>query len=66
MNHHFHVNNDNIESSIGYDMIIGRDLMVQRGLTVGDCGKVGWENGAMECPDGGTHNGTHDAIILEK
>ena len=20
----------------------------------------------MECPDGGTHNGKHDAIILEK
>ena len=25
---------------------------------VGDCGKVGRENGSMECPDGGTHNGT--------
>ena len=20
----------------------------------------------MECPDGGTHNGTYDAVILEK
>ena len=35
-------------------------------VPVGDCGKVGRENGAMECPDGGTHNGTHDAVILEK
>ena len=25
---------------------------------VGDCGKVGRKNGAMECPDGGAHNGT--------
>ena len=26
-----------------------------------------WEgNGAKECPDGGTHNGMYDAIILEK
>ena len=33
---------------------------------VGDCGKIGRENGAMECPDGGTHNGKYDTIILEK
>ena len=26
--------------------------------SVGDCGKVERENGSMECPDGGTHNGT--------
>ena len=24
------------------------------------------ENGARECPNGGTHNGTYDAVILEK
>ena len=24
------------------------------------------ENGAMESPDGGIHNGTDDAVILEK
>ena len=33
---------------------------------VGDCGKVGMEDGAKECPDGGTHNGMYDAVILEK
>ena len=27
---------------------------------------MGRENGAKECPDGGTHNGKHDAVILEK
>ena len=35
-------------------------------LPVGDCDKVGRGNGAKECPDGGTHNGMYDAIILEK
>ena len=34
--------------------------------SVGGCGKVGKKNGAMEFPDGGTHNGTYDAVILEK
>ena len=33
---------------------------------VGDCGKVGRKYDAMECPYGGTHNGTYDAVILEK
>ena len=33
MNHSFHVNNDKGESGIAYDMIIGRELMVQIGLT---------------------------------
>ena len=33
---------------------------------VGDCGKVGRKNIATECPDGGTHNGTYDAVIFEK
>ena len=33
INHRFHINNDKGESGIGYDMIIGRDLMVQLGLT---------------------------------
>ena len=32
-NHLFHVDNDKGESGIGYNMIIGRDLMVQLGLT---------------------------------
>ena len=33
---------------------------------VRDCDKVGRKNGAMECPNGGTHNGTYNAVILEK
>ena len=33
---------------------------------VGDCDKVGRKNGAMEFPDGGTHNGTHGVVIFEK
>ena len=32
-NHQFHVDNDEDESGIGYDMIIGCDLMVKLGLT---------------------------------
>ena len=35
-------------------------------LIVGDCGKAGRKNGAMECPDRDTHNATYDAVILEK
>ena len=34
--------------------------------TVGDCKKVVRENGAKECPNGGTHNGMYNDIILEK
>ena len=30
--HRFHVNNDKFGSGIGYDMIIGHDLIVQLGL----------------------------------
>ena len=30
--HQFHVKNDKGKSGIGYDMIIGRDLMVQLGI----------------------------------
>ena len=34
INHHFHVDNNKGESSIGYDMIIDCNLMVQTGLAV--------------------------------
>ena len=34
--------------------------------SVGDCVYLGRENGANECLDGGTHNGTHYAAVLEK
>ena len=34
INHCFHLNNDKGESGIGYDMIIGRELMVQIFLMV--------------------------------
>ena len=33
MNYRFHVNNEKGKSDIGYDMIIGHNLMVQLGLT---------------------------------
>ena len=33
---------------------------------VGDCGKTGWENGAMECSNIGVRKGTYDAVKLEK
>ena len=33
---------------------------------VGNCGKVRRKNGAMECPNGGTHNSTYNVLILEK
>ena len=33
INHHFNVNNDKGKSVIGYDMIIGHDLMVRLVLT---------------------------------
>ena len=33
---------------------------------VGGCGKVGRENGAMECSNIGARKGTYDAVILEK
>ena len=31
---------------------------------VGGCGKVGGGNGAVECPYGGTHKYTYNAIIF--
>ena len=33
---------------------------------VGDCDKVGRESFPKECPNGGTHNGTYNAVILER
>ena len=30
------------------------------------CGKVGRKNCDMECPNGVKHNGTYDAVILDK
>ena len=33
---------------------------------VGNCGKVERKKCAMECPDGGTHNGTYNDVILKK
>ena len=35
-------------------------------LTDGDCDKVDRGNVAKECPDVVTHNGTYDAVILDK
>ena len=33
INHRSHVGNNKVDSGIGYDIIIGRDLMVRLGLT---------------------------------
>ena len=33
---------------------------------VGDCGKTGRKNGAMECSNIGARKGTYNAVILEK
>ena len=35
ISHHFHIDNNEVESEIGYDMIIVRYLMVQLGLLYG-------------------------------
>ena len=34
--------------------------------SVGDCGKAGRKNGAMECSNIGVRKGTYDAVKLEK
>ena len=43
--HRFHFNNDKVGSGVGYDMIIGRDLMVQLGLT------DDFDNQVLQCYD---------------
>ena len=35
-------------------------------LPVGDCGKAGRENGAMECSDIGARKGMYNAVKLKK
>ena len=35
-------------------------------ICVEDFGRVGRENGAMGCPDGGTTNSTYNAVIFKK
>ena len=53
--HHFHVNNDKGELGIGYDMIIGRDLMLQLGLSNDfKCQVLQWDgvNVPMKEPSG--------------
>ena len=35
-------------------------------MYVGDCGKAGRENDAMECSNIGARKGTYDAVKLEK
>ena len=36
------------------------------GAAVGDCGKTGRENGAMECPNIGVRRGMYDTVKLER
>ena len=35
-------------------------------VTIGDCGKTGRKNGAMECSNIGVRRGTYDDVKLEK
>ena len=47
-NHSFHVDNNEGESGIGYDMIIGRDLMVQLCLTAKfNCQVLQWDGAVV-------------------
>ena len=46
--------------------VVTRNKKIRLFISVGDCDKVGRKIGAKECPDGGTHNGTYNAVILEK
>ena len=50
----------NIESTVA------KTSHVRRLKIVGDCGKTGRENGAMECPNIGVRRVTYDAVKLEK
>ena len=58
----------NIPWSGGKDHIceITQNKNIRIFISVGDCDKVGRGNCAKECPDGGTHNGTYNSVILEK
>ena len=58
----------NIPWSGGKDHIceITQNKNIRIFISVGDCDKVGRKIGAKECPDGGTHNGTYNAVILER
>ena len=41
-------------------------LFLRYGINVGDCGKTGRGNGAMECSNIGARKGMYDAVKLEK
>ena len=48
VNNRFHVDNEKGESGIGYDMIIGRDLMVQLGLMANfKCQVLQWDGATV-------------------
>ena len=48
--HHFHVDKNEGESGIGYDMIIGRNLMLQQGLLAEFKRQIlQWENNPVLC-----------------
>ena len=57
------------EISIQGMSIVDREIWDQgigERVIFGYCDKVVRENGAKECPYGGTHNGTYGAVISEK
>ena len=52
-----HINEQQLPQAVSY---------ISVAATVGYCDKVGKKNGDKEFPNGGTHSGTYNAVILEK
>ena len=61
INYRFHVDNDKGEWGIGYAMIIGRDLMVQLGLTADFNHQVlQWDGATLHMKEPSSMIGQHD------
>ena len=61
INHRFHVDNDEGESGIGYDMIIGRDLMVQLGPKADSkCQSIQWDGATIHMKESSNFLGQSD------
>ena len=66
INHRFQVDNDEIESGIVYDMIIGHDLMVQLGLTDDfKCQALQWDGTTVYMKESRTLLGKSDLTKRE-
>ena len=61
INNRLHVDNYEGESGIGYDMIIGHDLMVQLGLTANfKCQFVQWDGNTVHVKESRNFLGQYD------